>query len=574
MDPDMRTPMPPPRVVRKLAPLVVAALACQEMEQPLGDSPLTGGEGGVETGDSGAAGSAATDGGTGATGGAGGTKAAGSGGSATATTGGAPPTAGGPSAGVGAEGGGSSGELGDGGEPERPDVRFVVVGPIDPASATPRAETNYYTDWVGADVDGTVFAGFSASPDTDSDFTTRVRFLWTPEAGTVRLPYASPAVGMYHPSRLSGDGKSVFGEVMKIEELTPNATRFGPVSFYRWTEETGDVPFGPSESMSNGQIDFVSADGRAVLGIVELEADVEAGDGHTRLFRWSESGGFELLSTLGWPTRSGCTAVSEDFTTIAGYGEDGKGFLWFDPDRFLPLTGIAEFPYCSASSISRDGSVAFGECHDESTQRTTAFRWTEETGMVTIDVPGSVSAAGDGRLAFGTDGQALHRWSATEGSARLSPPVDWTMGRAYRLELPRGSLSEDGSTIYGQLSVTGGAPLDPPEQSSFRFSEAEGFVRLDSLPGHNESWIHGQTSDGSVQVGLSRLGQSASDAVLWDCAGVRDIARELREGGAELSGMHLTSASRVWVGSRLMIAGSGEAEGNRVAWIAWLPARC
>ncbi|WP_437623956.1 hypothetical protein [Sorangium sp. So ce1151] len=521
-------------MVRMLAPLVVAAFACQEVEQPLGDAPLTG-EGGAATEDGGAAGS------TGGTVG-------------------------------GAEDGGSSGELGDGGEPPNPDVRFVVVGPIDPASTTPRAGVKYSTDWIGADINGSVLAGFSASADTDSDFTTGVRFLWTPEAGTTRLPYSAPAVGMYAPSRLSGDGKSLFGEVMNIEAI-PNGIQFGPVSFYRWTEETGDVPFGPSEPMWNGQIDFVSADGSAALGSVELQADVEAGDGHSRWFRWTESRGFELLTTLGWPARAGCSAVSEDFATMAGYGDDGKGFLWLAPDRVLPLTGIPEFPYCSASSISHDGSIAFGGCHDESSEGVTAFRWTEETGMVSLDVPSVVSATGDGRLAFGTDGEALYRWSATAGSTRLEPPVDWVMGRAYWLELVLGSLSDDGSTIYGQLSVTAGAALEP-EQSSFRWSEADGFVRLDALPGHDESWIQGQSSDGSVQVGSSRLRRSASDAVLWDCGGVRDIGRELREGGAELSGVHLSWASQVWTGSTLMIAGSGEAGGNRVAWIAWLPARC
>jgi uncharacterized membrane protein len=378
---------------------------------------------------------------------------------------------------------------------------------------------------------------------------------------------------MYDPMHLSGDGKSIFGAVMKLEPI-PNGIQFGRVSFYRWTEETGDVPFGPSEAIANGQIDFVSPDGSAAIGLVELEADIEAGNNRVREFRWTESDGFELFSDLDWPPGSGCcTAVNEDLTTLGGIGEGGEGLLWFAPDRSVRLTGIAEFPYCTASSISRDGTVAFGECYDQSEQAI-AFRWTEETGMVTIDVPAGIYATSDGRLAFSTDGEALYRWSAMEGSERLEPPLDWAMGNAYRLEILRGSLSDDGSTIYGALSVAVGAALDPREWISFRWSEADGFVRLDPLPGHDASRIQGQTSDGSVQVGTSRLGQSPTDAVLWDCMGVRDIARELREGGADLSGVHLSSASRVWAGSTLMIAGSGESEEGRVAWIAWLPTRC
>jgi len=576
MDLDMRVPMPHSRMVRTFAPLVVAAFACQELEQPLGDAPVTG-EGGADAENGGTAGNTdAMAGGTDATGDAGdatgGTKTAGSGGSATAGTGGAPPTEGGAST---SEGGAAAGELGEGGKPSNPDVRFVVVGPLDPASTTPRAGINYSTDWVGADSSGSVFAGYSSSPDPASVVNTGVRFLWTEEAGTVRLPYSSPAAGMYAPTRLSGDGKSLFGEVMKLQALPANGLQFGPISFYRWTAESGDVPFGPSEAMWNGQIDFVSPDGKTAIGLVEFEADVQAGNDPTRSFRWTESRGFELLSTLGWPDPSGCcTTVNEDLTALGGLDGDG-GFLWFDPDRFVPLTGTPDFPHCSASSISRDGTVAFGGCtsaHSE-LEEATAFRWTAETGMVTIDVPAGISATGDGRLAFSTDGQALYRWSATTGSTRLEPPVDWPAGRVYWLELPPGGLSEDGSTIYGQLSVAVGERLDTPEQSSFRWSEADGFVRLAALPGHGESWIQGQTPDGSVQVGLSRLGQS-SNAVLWDCAGVRDIARELSDGGAELLGVHLSSASGVWGGSTLMITGSGEAEGNRVAWLAWLPTRC
>jgi hypothetical protein len=581
MDPDVTAPTRRPRRLPRLAPLMMAVFACQEVEQPLGDAPLTG-EGGADTASGGTAGSSGgkvggTGGDTGAKGGAGGTLGgtnAGIGGSAASLAGGAPPMPGGAGSGGGAGVSGSVGDPGDGGDPGGGDVdvRFVVVGPIDPASPTPRAGINYYTDWVDADRDGSIFVGFSSSPDTETDFSTGVRFLWTPEAGTVRLPYSSPTVGMYDPSRLSRDGTSLFGDVMKVEVLTPNSTRFGPVSFYRWKEDTGDVAFGPSEAMVNGQIDFVSADGTSALGLVELEADVEAGGG-VRSFLWSEGRGFELLSALDWPVGADYTTVSEDFSTIAGVSDDGQGFLWSDPDRFVPLAGIAEFPYCWVSALSSNGNVAFGGCYDEG-ERSMAFRWTEATGMVAIDVPGQIYASLDGELAFGTDTQLLYRWSETSGGARLEPPADWAMGREYWMELTRNSLSEDGSTIWGYFSVRVGGTLDAPEVSSFRWSEAEGFVRLASLPGREETGILGQSPDGSIQVGASRLPQTAGAAALWDCEGVRDISLELSEGGADLSGVDLTAAYQVWIGSELMIRGSGNSAGNRVAWIAWLPKRC
>jgi hypothetical protein len=575
MDPNVKARTHRLRSVPRLLPLVMATFACMELEQPLGDAPLTG-EGG-ETDGGGTAGKqggtvGGTGGDTGATGGAGGTQGgtkAGIGGAAASTAGGAPPMPGNSGTGGGAAGGGSTSEPSDGGEQGNPDVRFVMVGPLDPAGDTLRGDVYYATDWVGADATGSVLAGFSQSPDTESDFTTGVRVLWTSETGTVRLPYSSPSVGMYSLSRLSRDGRNVFGEVAKVEQRV-NSTRFGPVAFYRWTEESGDVPFGPPDAMWNGQVDFVSADGTAALGIVELESEVDTGGG-THNYRWSEGRGFEFLTTLGWPMGAVYTAVSEDLTAIAG-SADGQGFLWFDPDRVVPLTGIDTFPYCSASELSSDGMVAFGSCSDESFQDVTGFRWTEETGMVAIDLPGDILTTRDGSVAFGTDGQALYRWTAASDSERLELPQGWATS-PYAIELWGGNLSEDGSTLFGLVGTRAADDPDRLERRLFRWTEAAGFVRLDPLPGHDVSDIQGQASDGSVQVGLSGTGQQR-DAVLWDCVGVRDITRELSEGGADLSGAVLNSASKVWVGSTLMVAGSGQAMGNRVAWIAWLPNRC
>jgi hypothetical protein len=566
-----------PRRVGRLATFVVAAFACQEVEQPLGDGPSTG------TGGAGAAGGAAvgsagetvggTGGDTGARAGAGGThggtNAAGNGGSATAGAGGGPPMAGGPGTGGGAGRGGSGNEPGDGGEPDGGDteVRFVVIGPIDPESPTPRDGIGFYVDWVEADASGSVFAGFSGFTDPATDFASGARFLWTAEGGTVTLPYASPKVGMYAVAHLSRDGKSVFGPVMKVEQLE-NSTQYGPVAFYRWTADTGDVPFGPSEPMWNGQIDFVGADGNVALGLVELRADVEAGIGNARPFRWSESRGFELLSTLGWTEDADFTAVSDDGTVIAGTGENGQGFLWFDPDRVVRLTDLGGFQYCWVSSLSSDGTIAFGSCQNEEPAPEQAFRWTAETGMVAIDLPGGFLASEDGSVAIGTDGAALYRFSASDGAERLEPPAAWVAGSSYSIQVWRGALSRDGSTVWGKVSTNAAS-------MAFRWSEATGFVRLDPLPDHDVADVHGQTFDGAVQVGLSKLGQSTIDATLWDCAGPRDIARELEDGGADLQGVHLGWASHVWADSTLMIAGSGAVPGGyRVAWIAWLPNRC
>jgi hypothetical protein len=464
---------------------------------------------------------------------------------------------------AGAEGG-AGGWSFDGGE-----FRFELVPSLDPTGPL-RENVRYSGQWVSASADGAVLAGFSSVYDDAATYSpSGERFLWTADGRTEPLPSGTPESGLFEGGTLSEDGTSLFGWVAKFEKLSPTSSSFAPVSFFRWTRDGGDVRFGPPDSMLSGQIDLVSADGGTVFGTVE----------HTLYehvpFRWTVGSGFAYLSELGWPPDAAAVAVSSDGAVTAVNRDPAKPFIWSEKNQFVALGTLPDFPYCFVESLSPDGNVALGSCSDTSGEKTTTFRWTADEGVVDLTLPGYAASTSDGDVAVGTDGLAVYRWTEGGQTRKSEPPLSWAAGARYSVKLYKGaSLSHDGSTLHGRFWLDDGTP----EWTSFpfRWTEADGFVRLESLPDQPRGAVLAQTSDGSVQAGVCWSGKEPGDAVLWDRYGVREIGRELREAGIDLQGLHLGEVLSVWSGSSLMVAGSGVVEGETTsghAWIAWLPKR-
>jgi probable HAF family extracellular repeat protein len=114
----------------------------------------------------------------------------------------------------------------------------------------------------------------------------------------------------------------------------------------------------------------------------------------------------------------------------------------------------------SRPQVSRDGSVVVGDSIDNA-QRSRAFRWTQQTGMVALpDAPGvsgmiATGVSGDGQRVVGSGtsaaGESAIIWDAVHGTRSLEAVLHseftadingWKLVRAT-------AISDDGHTIVG-----------------------------------------------------------------------------------------------------------------------------
>ena len=135
-------------------------------------------------------------------------------------------------------------------------------------------------------------------------------------------------------------------------------------------------------------------------------------------------------------------------------------------------------------AISADGSVVVGQI---SSSREAA-RWTREQGTVGLGFlqPGegakswATNVSGDGSVIVGReyvpDTGTYFLWTPEAGM--VSSPI------AVK------AVSADGSVLFGRSN-----------RQAARWTAGEGIVVLGSLPGHETSWAHGVSPDGSVVVG-------------------------------------------------------------------------
>jgi len=572
------------RNLRLILLSTLGLLACSGKRLHVGDAVGGGGHAGSAAG---AAGSIMPSG-TGGSGGSGGSTGAPGGTGGTAPIGGNMGTGGGATAGTGGTGGGAGAAA----------ARFLNLTPVDSTGA-PKTDQAYGVFLRGASDDGSVIAGTWMSA-TDSG----TSYYWTAQTGVVRLdppPGSSHTMGLW--PNVSPDGTRIFGR--------------DSAGFYQWTKQAGYQVFDailPSLEGSGAGTELTfSRDGTVAWGA--------AADSNNLLpFRWRPAQGIMRYPGIpGWPAdgiyaeylwegncgSSGCgilrgaSAFSDDGKVVAGYHQPDPtlqspptpGFIWSEPGTLYELTPMPGTTGCSVSALSRDGTVAFGSCSDPTAAPpgppAKAFRWTAASGMVALGENAYYhDTTPDGRIAMGRDDVAnvLHRWTAATGDVVLDPAGSALDPARYSTSMTMGSLSDDGSSVYGRalrIDSQPGFEEERPEDA-FVWSTARGFVVLDTLPGYDVSTIYGASPDGSVQVGMirTRAGNPTvlpETGVLWDCHGVRDIAAELTAAGVDLQRIWLYNPVRVWSGASIMIVGYGLADHGDTdtrAWIAWLPRRC
>src|SRR5262249_40670968 len=150
--------------------------------------------------------------------------------------------------------------------------------------------------------------------------------------------------------------------------------------------------------------------------------------------------------------------------------------------------------------------------------RTTAFRWTQATGITPLDA---------------------------------STPA-WA-----------NAISADGTIIVGILHPLSGTP------SAFQWSSTStGYVQLGSLPGSTFSQAFGVSNTGVI-VGRTNLG-----AFIWDdqyqMRNLRDVLVAYYGLGSALAGWTLTNASKITPDGKTIVGTGTNPVGQTEAWIAHL----
>jgi len=182
--------------------------------------------------------------------------------------------------------------------------------------------------------DGSVLVGNSAGP-----------FRWTAADGVV------PLEGGAYATDVSADGRTIVGATEMIC-CDPHAV------YWDIQLDMTVLPMPPNHAYSHPTA--VSADGTTIVGWSgQLESE--------QPFRWTPSGGTELLAAATWGIANG---VSADGSVIVGTGGpyfDPAAFIW-DAHGFRVLgdelvargTDLAGWKLISARSISDDGRVILG----------------------------------------------------------------------------------------------------------------------------------------------------------------------------------------------------------------------
>ena len=223
--------------------------------------------------------------------------------------------------------------------------------------------------------------------------------------------------------------------------------------------------------------------------------------------------------------------MSGDGSAVVGWSErqfSGKNqlFLWTQDDGMVELGPLPGFDNVGAGyiSISEDASSVIGGFFGNS--GLSAFRWTEEEGMVGMSPPGmnyslATAVSADGSIIVGTASADANSWDGfiwddENGFQSLgSKPPNWETANPWL-------LSADGGVVFGKDSCPGCS-----FGRAFRWTVQEG---LQAIPGTSESstWyvLQDLTPDGSIVVGSTWDGDdgATSRASIWDEQhGTRDL---------------------------------------------------
>ncbi|MDT8387218.1 MAG: hypothetical protein RQ736_06865 [Thiogranum sp.] len=340
----------------------------------------------------------------------------------------------------------------------------------------------------------------------------------------------------------------------------------------------GDLDGGAVSSSANA----VSADGKVTVGA--SDSGLSTGSGQYQLtepFRWTLPGGMKSLGSINGTAFTGyASGVSTDGSVIVGSDlsriEEGDGifdaFRWTAADgkQLLgPIPTLEQHTLQYVHDVSADGQIIVGRAEDpfgSFLESAKAFRWTEATGMQSLD-PSSFAATA--AYAISSDGQVI-AGTRQEASLYFGAAI-WTEKDGWKsLGLPQNgnssatAASADGKVIAG--SYTGSSSL----KTAFRWTPQGGAVLLTNPASGEVSDATAVSADGSRVVGHLITANQGRQAFLWDQVnGVRRVAHILAAAGVDdLADWAWTSATDISPDGSIIVGQGLNPDGNLEGWIA------
>jgi probable HAF family extracellular repeat protein len=271
-------------------------------------------------------------------------------------------------------------------------------------------------------------------------------------------------------------------------------------------EPEPDAPIPPVEPPAPGIrfFDFPIAIDITPDGTIAVLEEVTLEDGAVAHFHDTITGETVPMAEIGDPTRNVATGISNTRALSALRGTPTQAGVWTEATDWTDLgsphaTGC-EFDIAGAFDISADGAVVVGLAWNGCSAD--AFRWTANTGIVSLQVLGTPSnenppsnratvISDDGRIAAGfAQNGAVDRspavWSADGTGFMLTPENFDEPGEVL-------AIDGDGHTLAGQLGNDG-----------FVWTVGTGVVRLARTPNALPSepmFPNAMTADGALVFG-------------------------------------------------------------------------
>jgi probable HAF family extracellular repeat protein len=340
-------------------------------------------------------------------------------------------------------------------------VRFIDLGTINESA-------NNYSEATALSADGLVVVGNFGQSSSQN---TREAFRWSEQTGMVGLGQLnSSSYSFAHGA--SADGSVVVGHVGTGNPIG--------VAFV-WTQSTGLLTL-PAAASPTVIAKDVSADGSTIVGYTH--------DGEFAAIRWTKQGDvYDQAEKLGMPNHirsSFAFKTSADGQTVAGQvgfyypNESDQGFR-ATQTKVKSFGSLPNGNFSYTNDMSADGSTIVGM--SRSNGQLLAFRWSEQSGMTTLQAPfyGYSLATGvnaDGSVIVGeTDTLGAFRWTEADGAQSVfallaTGGVDvagWSETKATAVSDNGQIVVGNGRSPSGQLHAWW-ADLSVPEPSSLLLS--------------------------------------------------------------------------------------------------------